>query len=172
MKKLTYIILGILIGALATYYFCPRTLEAQEEVAIVKPKGVITPAQAKVLNNNWTEYRKAAVDSAARKQGRDVDNRSTWWSLDDIENYIIYAKNQSNDLGYNMTGIRVYLGVYGKSAGDSEKGYSTMFIVPTGKKSRDEASSFNLFTLPSDGDVPEGDPLNGGSKGAPPGGGY
>lgn len=161
MKNLIYTILGVIIGALLTYYFCPRELKADESEKIVKPKGVISVEQAKKLNANWTLNRKAAVDSAAQKQGRNEDDRSTYWSLDDIENYLGYAKNQADSLGYQMTGIRVYLGVYGKNAGQTKKDLTTMFIVPTGKKSK--ASSFNFRG--NDEDIPEGEPLNNGDGG-------
>lgn len=162
MKKLSYIILGIIIGALITYFFCPKQI-GEGPVKIVKPKGVISVEKAKELNANWTLHRKAAVDSAAQKQGRNQDDRSTYWSLEDIENYLGYAKNQADSLGYQMTGIRVYLGVYGKNAGQTKKDLTTMFIVPTGKKST--ASSLNLNLRGNDGDIPGSDPLNNGSGG-------
>ncbi|AXP82710.1 hypothetical protein CJ739_3648 [Mariniflexile rhizosphaerae] len=165
MKKLSYIILGIIIGALVTYFFCPRE-KGEDPVKIVKPKGVISVEKAKELNANWTLHRKAAVDSAAQKQGRKQDDRSTYWSLEDIENYLGYAKNQADSLGYQMTGIRVYLGVYGKNAGLTKKDLTTMFIVPTGKKST--ASSLNLNLRGGHEDVPV-DPLNEGAGGT---GGY
>lgn len=166
MKKLSYIILGFIIGAFATYYFCPRqTDDGMAAAEIVKPKGVITPGQAKTLNNNWTEYRKAAVDSAARKQGRDVDNRSTWWSIDDVENYIAYSKKQTDSLGYSITGLRVYLGVYGEDAGRTKKDLTTMFVVPTIKNATSKAS-MNLFNFQDeDEDCPECMPLNEGHGG-------
>jgi hypothetical protein len=167
MKKLSYIILGIVIGALATYYFCPRTIKNEESgIKIVKPKGVITPSQAKGLSDNWTTERKRANDSAAKKHGREIDDRSAWWSLEDVNNYLLYSKAQSDSLGYDMTGIRVYLGVYGKNAGQVKKDLTTMFLVPTGKSSKAKASSFIL--PPSNGDLPV-NPLNDGQGGQ---GGY
>lgn len=157
MKKLTYILLGCVIGGLLTYYFCPRT---EPIVKIVKPKGVITIEQAKALNDNWTLYRKAAVDSAAREQGREQDDRSAYWDLEDVENYLAYAKKQSDSLGYTMTGIRVYLGVYGKNSGQTKKDLTTMFIVPTGEKSKSEANSLGLSLRLQNNNVPNGSPLN------------
>lgn len=78
MKKLIYLILGFLVGAVLTYYFCPRP-EGQEPITkIVKPKGVISVEQATILSDNWTRYRKAAVDSAAQAQGREQDDRSVF----------------------------------------------------------------------------------------------
>ena len=162
MKNLSYIVLGVIIGALATYYFCPRQLN-EISTKIVTPKGVITPKKAKELDANWTLYRKAAVDSAARKQGRNQDARSTWWSLSDIENYLAYAKKQSNSLGYTMTGIRVYLGVYDDTSEQSKRNLTTMFIVPTGDENKSKASSINFRG--NDRDIPIVNPLNDGSGG-------
>jgi len=169
MKKLSYIILGFIIGGFATYYFCPRQVD-EGGMEIVKPKGLITPDQAKALNNNWTKYRKAAVDSAARRQGREIDNRSTWWSVKNIENYIAYSKQQTDSLGYSITGLRVYLGVYGANAGRTKKDLTTMFIVPTIKNSTSKAS-MNPFVFQDEGkDCPECPPLNAGNGGG--GSGY
>ncbi len=167
MKKLSLIILGIILGAVLTYLFCPRQIEEEavsktSEARIKKPEGVVSVEQAKALNDNWTKYRQAAVDSAAQQQGRDKDDRAAWWSLEDIENYIDYAKKEAAKTGYDMTGIRIYLGVYGESYGEEKKNLTTMFLVPTGEKSQSKAS-FSPFTLRrgnSDLTVP---PLNNGS---------
>lgn len=164
MKKLSYIILGFIIGAVLTYYFCPRNCDVKQETRIVKPKGLISVEKAKGLNNNWTMYRKAAVDSAAKKQGRNQDDRSVYWSLTDINEYLTYAEHYSDSIGYGMTGIRVYLGVYGKNAGQAKKDLTTMFIVPTGKKKHSQANSLSVFLPPSDEDIPT-PPLNAGDGG-------
>ncbi|NCO63730.1 MAG: hypothetical protein GW839_07565 [Flavobacteriales bacterium] len=167
MKKTSFFLLGIILGALVTYFFCARQPKTEDDgVKIVKPKGVITIEEAKELNANWTLYRKKAVDSAAQKQGRSQDDSSTLWSLKDIEDYLVYAKNQSDSLGYDMTGLRVYLSVYGKNAGQAKKDLTTMFIVPTGKITKSEASVI-MFPI-KDGDLPV-DPLNDGTGGQ---GGY
>ena len=168
MKKLPTLILGILIGALATYYFCPRMDKDKDDydaVVIRKPSGVITPADAQNLNDHWTNERQAANDSAAKKYGRNKDNRWAWWSLDDMRDYLNYAESQSDTLGYTMSGVRVYLGVYAPNAGQAKKNLTTMFMVPTGKKKRNEASMLSLSLPPSDDDVPNGPPLNDGGGG-------
>ena len=167
--------MGFIIGAALTYYLCPRNLELDAMETRMKtaekfemPVGLIERDDAQKLNENWTEYREAAVDSAARQQGRKKDNRWTSWKLKDIENYLAYSKEEAEELGYDMTGIRIYLGVYGKLAGSNKKNLTTMFIVPTGKKSNDNASMMPISLLGDDEDIPLL-PLNKGGGGS---GGY
>lgn len=167
MKNLIYTILGFIVGGLLTYYFCPRVEQVPEK--IVKPKGVITVEQAKILSDNWSKTRKSAVDSAARRQGRAEDDRSTYWDLEDIENYIGYAKKSADSLGYKMTGLRVYLGVYGENADEAKKNLTTMFIVPTGHKSNSEASTLSMRFQKGKDNLPVS-PINdgqGGNQGYP-----
>ncbi|MDD7886159.1 hypothetical protein [Flavivirga sp. 57AJ16] len=170
MKKFSYIILGFIIGAVLTYYFCSMDIDVKSmSTKFEIPDGVIERDRAQNLNNNWTEYREAAVDSAAQQQGRKKDNRWTSWKLKDIENYLAYSKNEAERLGYNMTGIRVYLGVYGENAGSSKKNLTTMFIVPTGKKLHDTASMLpSSLRGDEEEDIPT-PPLNRGGGGS---GGY
>ena len=176
MKKLSYIILGILIGALATYYFSPKPLEEVEGIetnmaASIKPKGIISVKKAKELNKNWTEFRKPAVDSCVAMQTRNhkkEDARSAWWSIREIKEYLAFSKKEAKKLGYNMTGLRVYLGVYGKNEGQDKDDLATMFMVPTGVKQVSKGSSLNLFLPPTDSDIPA-PPLNRGGGGT---GGY
>jgi len=162
MKNLGSLILGLIIGAIIMYFYCSKT-NTIEGMAIIKPKGVITEAQAKKLDANWTKYRKAANDSAAGKP----DNRSTWWSLEDMRNYLDYAENQAKDLGYAMDGVHVYLGVYGDNAPKDKAGYSTVFISPTGNKTLPEGTS-GFAAQGGRNDIPGSDPLNDGDGGYPP----
>mgnify|MGYP001115486838 CR=1 FL=1 len=164
MKKFSLLILGILIGAFATYFLCPSCSVDDTEVAIVKPNGVISIAEAIALDKNWTDTRKKAVDSVAGK----ADNRSAWYSFDDMYNYLSYAKQECKDLGYDMDGVRIYLGVYGDNAPKGKAGYTTMFIVPTGTVSLSKGSSLPSLLPPDSGDVPNGPPLDKGSAGDPP----
>ncbi len=181
MKKLGLLILGGLIGAFATYYFCPRELPSVPvdylDGPFEKPLGLIKPENAKQLNDNWTKYREPAVDSCISMQSGGkikVDNRSSWWSLKDIRNYLKFAKKYSDSTGYKMTGIRVYLGVYGDDAPKKKKDFTTMFIVPTGHKKTSKGSVLPVNNISANRD--NGDlgtpPLNDGANGLPPGAGY
>ncbi|WP_248723067.1 hypothetical protein [Seonamhaeicola sp. ML3] len=169
MKNLRLIILGFIIGALATYFFCPRQAVEEEAVVakIVKPKGVITVAQAKELNDNWTKFRKPVLDSITQQMVGKDDYRSAWWSLKDVEDYIAYIKQETQNDGETFTGLRVYFGVYGESISADKKDLSTIFIVPTGSKIVEKASMVNFNLQGGDGDLPK-PPLNDGNGG----GGY
>ena len=50
MKKTSLFFLGIILGALATYFFCPRLPEDKViKTTFAKPMGIISQAQAKEL---------------------------------------------------------------------------------------------------------------------------
>jgi len=170
MKNLIYVVLGFIIGAVLTYYFCPRPVDLETtetvEAKIIKPKGVISVEKAIELNDNWTKYRKPAVDSAASRQGRKIDKRSTGWAVEDVRNYLDWAEVEANNQGYSMDSLYVYLGVYGEKTSENKRNYTTMFMAPKGQKLTSEASSFSLISL----QVPNVEPLNegnGGSSGYP-----
>ncbi|PNQ72754.1 hypothetical protein C1T31_09570 [Hanstruepera neustonica] len=170
MKKLSLLVIGALIGALATYYLCPSCAGTTEMAAapIVKPSGVITSSQAKVLSSAYNVRYNLVSDSIFG--GPNLDNRSSWYSLVDMNNYLRYADSQATALGYDMDGIRIYLGAHpdGKTPG-----YTTMFMVPTGSESLSEGnSSFLNFKRVGGGDIPGGDGLDNGDPGDPPSANY
>lgn len=166
MKKLGPILLGIILGVIGCYFYCTNCnlmVEAPED-PIVKPSGVITPNQAKTLSTAYNPRYELVSDSIFGAP--DLDNRSSWYSLVDVKNYLRYADSQATALGYNMDGIRIYLGAHpdGKTPG-----YTTLFMTPTGNKSLSEGNSSLInFKRVVGGDIPGGDGLNGGGNGEPP----
>ena len=168
MKNFGLLILGIILGALAMYFYCCKydsgIIDPPE---ILEPKGLIKPSEAKVLDQAYSLRHRIVSDSLFRNT-KTGDNRSSWWSIEDIQNYINYAENQSGELGYTMDGLRVYLGAYPNSKG--ETGLTTMFFIPTGKKNTSQGSIFPI--QPGSGDIPGGNGLNLGQQGDPPGANY
>ena len=127
---------------------------------MAKIKGLISPKEAKQLSDNFTpRCELISKDIVGRP-----DNRSSWWSLEDIKAYLEHAEKQARELGYEMNGIRVYCGAH--DAQDGKPGYSTSFIVPTARiiDGKDGGGG--------NGDIPDGDGLNHGNNGWPPGSGY
>ena len=126
-----------------------------------KPKGVISPQEAKQLNDAFNERCQLISKDIVNRP----DNRSSWYSLKDLKKYLRYAKKQAKKNGYKMNGIRIYCGAY--PTVDGKAGYSTSFIVPTaiipdGKEGGNSDGS----------DIPDGDGLNWGGPGWPPNASY
>lgn len=165
MKKLALLILGFILGALAMYFYCQK--ETPIEMLPPPPKGLITPAEAKVLDQAYDTRYKLVSDSIVTRAGG--DNRSSWFALEDVKGFLTYAQNQAGELNYTMNGVRIYLGAKPK---DKEgAGYTTMFMMPTGYINKSEGSMFMLQTG-GKGDIIGGNGLNHGENGDPPGANY
>ena len=155
MKNLLSLILGLIIGALIMYFYCCKT-DDDAMSPMVTPRGIITPAEAQTLNDNWTNLRKAVNDSVAENN---IDNRSSWYSIEDIRNYLTLAEKDNE----KVTGIRLYLGVDNKI---SEGGKTTIFMIPTVPNPEPESGE------DPNNDDPESNGLDRGHGGMPPGQGY
>ena len=125
-----------------------------------KPKGVITPKKAKQLNDAFTPRCELISKDIVKRP----DNRSSWWSIEDIRDYLDYAEKQAKELGHELNGIRVYCGAYPAVKG--KKGYSTMFFSPTAEIVDGKDSGGK------NGDIPDADALNEGQDGWPPNASY
>lgn len=167
MKNFLTLVFGIIIGAAAVYFYCCQQVALED--GFEAPKGIITPAEATALDKAFNTRHQLISDSIVGRP----DNRSSWFSLTDMRDYLDFAENQVKDLGYSMNGVRIYLGAYPDTA--NEVGYTTMFLVPTGHKAKAEGSMnlLNSMTLQGENpDVPGGIGLNRGGEGDPPGANY
>lgn len=89
---------------------------------------LIDAKQAANLSNAYKEQRLSVIES---KLGIS-DHASFWYSLEDLEGYINYAKEQAKSKGITLDGMRIYLGVYPEGYADSSKsGHATVFMCPT-----------------------------------------
>lgn len=168
MKKLGGLILGIVIGAAAMYYYCSMEYDVVDSMVPITPNGLIKPDEIKAL----TEAYNPRYDSITSQFFRDVeggDNRSSWYSLEELNNYLETAEKQAGELQYTMTGVRIYLGAH--PTVNDIPGYTTMLFVPTGYPNKSKGSMFN-FKYQGGGDIPGGDGLNHGGDGKPPGANY
>lgn len=162
MKKLLLLIVGVVIGIAAAYYYLSSNQNLEE---MTKPKGLITPSEIKTLDQAYNSRHTLISDSLIDRP----DNRSSWYSIEEIESYIAYAKEQADSLGYTLDGLRLYAGAYPDTK--EGPGLMTMFFVPTGSKNVSEGSM--LPTLQGGGnDIGDADGLNRGSKGDPPSANY
>ena len=164
MKNFGLLILGIILGALAMYFYFNNYHNIKTEPPTInKIPGLITPEQIKTLDQAYNE-RYEIINDSLFKGSPTGDNRSSWYKLEDIENYLAHAKQQANDNGYTLDGLRLYLGAHPDTP--KEKGLTTLFFVPTGYKNVSEGSIFSLQD--GGGDLEDADGLNYGGKGKPP----
>ena len=164
MKNLGTLILGILLGALLMYFYLNTSNKKEAITASIKPNGIITPTEAKLLDYTFDLRHKLVSDSIVKRP----DNRSCWWSINDITNYLQYSKHKADSLGYAVNGIRVYLGAYPETKG--LVGYTTMFMVPTGVKTQVNKNA--KLDASKGNDITGIGPLNMGSAGNPPNSNY
>jgi len=156
-KQLTRIFLLFLF--IASLTACNDTTT---QTIVKKPTHAISKKRAIALSNNYT----ARYDSISRVIGK-KDNRSTWYSLKELKDYIAYIESQGKEQGYAVDGIRFYLGAYSAENKDPNKqNFTTIFLAPTGKKinAQTEKNSDN----PTSPDIDSIDPFNFGTGGWPP----
>ena len=152
----------MILSAFIIFSSCTDSPKSNKPTA--PPSGIISSKEAMQLDAEYTRTRVPAIDSAIGMK----DNRSSWWSLQDIKDYIAYAEEQAKDQGYKLEGLRIYQGAYPKDYSDRKvAGYSTVFIVPTGVKTDRQTGSF--FSINMQGsDITSISPLNRGHQGDPP----
>ena len=168
MKKIASLILGIILGILAMYFYYNNNQDMSTEQPTIKPpSGVISPDEIKVLSQEYNERYKIINDSLF-KDSKTGDNRSSWYKIEDIENYIAYAKQQAIENGNTLDGLRLYLGAHPDT--NEEEGLTTLFFVPTGYENTSESSIFSLKGESKD--LKDGDGLDMGSEGHPPSANY
>jgi hypothetical protein len=123
----------------------------------------ITSQQAKDLNQNFVKTRRKAIDTAIGKK----DAVSSWFSLDDLKDYIAFVEKEGADKGITVNGLRIYFGAYSKNEKKAnKKNLSTVFFVPTQPKKG--AQQKDGLTPDGSSDVTEIDGMNDGSVGYPP----
>ncbi len=127
---------------------------------MAKPSKCIPVAEAKALQDKWKETRALEIEQAQGYQ----DTREFWYSLEELQEYLDYVKEQSTAQGINKPGIRIYFGAYAKTS--LKKSYATMFLAPTKEKSAIiEGEEENSNNTENNYDI---EPLNTVTGGNPP----
>lgn len=158
MKQFLTFLIGIVIGAFAVYFYCCNADAITSPSEYVAPKGAITPEKAMALDKQFNKRHQLISDSILKKP----DNRSAWFTLEDLRGYLDFAENEAKGLGYRMNGVRVYLGAY------PNNGYTTVFFIPTGHKIKSQGSMGMVTYGDDNGDIEESTGLNAGQNGYPP----
>ena len=148
--------LGLLLFIVFAFISCG------EEAFTGKPKNTITVKKAKELSNNFDQRYKAMSEVI----GKD-DNRSGWYSLGELEQYIAYIKKEGAAKKLDVDGIRIYFGAYGPNESGREN-YATLFLVPTVKSNIDANVKGFAPVANQSNDTDQIEPLNWSDLGNPP----
>lgn len=128
------------------------------------PKGLISSDKAKELNQEFIKTRSKELDKIVKKETgnpKKEDSLSSWFSLEELKNYIAYVENKNPE----VNGLRVYFGAYGKKTTEKSN-TTTVFFVPT--KPGIESSKTVSITGAGSLDIVTVDGLNAGQQGDPP----
>lgn len=123
-----------------------------------RPTQCIPVDTAKELQDQWVNTRAQEIRNGQGFQ----DTREFWFSLEVLQQFIDYIKEESP--AGSKPGVRIYFGAYppGQGSGNG-KGFSTVFLAPTLEKA--SAADSTQTTQVNNYDI---DPLNQGDGGMPP----
>ena len=161
MKQLNKLVLKNPLK-LMVLLFIAITISSCESPNFEKPANTITVKKAKELSNNF-DVRHDTISALIGKP----DNRSSWHSLAELEQYIAYIKKEGANKGLDVDGIRIYFGAYGPNE-EGRENYSTLFLVPTVKATTVPGVKNFAAVSGDSGDTEELQPLNLGNQGNPP----
>ncbi|MCM5664145.1 hypothetical protein [Galbibacter mesophilus] len=90
-----------------------------------KPTKCISPEKASKLQDKYVK----TIEKALKKEfGKDFSHEF-WWSVEELEEYLAYFKEEAKKKGYKELGLRFSLGKY---EDDEKEGNISAFIKPTG----------------------------------------
>ncbi|SNR40834.1 hypothetical protein SAMN06265371_102373 [Lutibacter agarilyticus] len=132
---------------------------------------IITSEEAKKLNENFIKIKGKALDKIVEKETgkpKEKDAISSWFSLDELKEYIAYVEDQGKEKDINVNGLRIYFGSYSNNEKNKEKkGLSTVFLVPTQAKVG-ALQKDGLTRIEAPSDITDIDGMNSGGLGQPP----
>ena len=155
--KFTYL---KLIALVAIFTLASCNFSSKKEFK--KPNGLITNEQANKMEETYKANQHKAINSFLSQNGVDViDNREVWFSLEELENYIEYVKQESKKQELEDLGIRVY---FGAKKNERNEVKSTIFFFPTHNNSnsatRAAAANSNSYGIQGLNYGSSGDPVD------------
>ena len=120
----------------------------------------ISKGDAKKLCDNWTgstQPNNPKSPGKAVKGAGFEDTYETWFSVEELETYLNYVKQNISD----NPGIRIYFGNYGKNVGPANNS-CTIFLAPT---KGGDSENVDITQIKNDYET---EAYNSGSNGNPP----
>ncbi len=102
--------------------------EKENEVSITRPSTALNYKELVVELNHYDETRKKVLESSLGFE----DTRVNYYSIEQLESYLSYVKNLSQEKGIDITGINFISAAYPKNYKNSKQAnYQTLVLVPT-----------------------------------------
>lgn len=114
----------------------------------------------------FNEYSKTNNKVLTESRNGNPDSRWYWFSLDEMEGYIQYVKENAKEQNLENMGIRIYMGKYPenhpaeKMASPEFGGYQTVFLMPTTKMQTSEKTVQRRQVMDENVDVETIEPMN------------
>ncbi len=132
------------------------------DISVIEKK-LISTDSAKAWARRYTDTRYKILTENLGFQ----DNRTSWYSVEELETYIAYAKREAKKKGFKINGFRLRLAVNPESYYREEGPLTTIYISPTRPYS--QQGSFFAFQPGPGGDDDTGiHALEHGGVGNPP----
>jgi hypothetical protein len=132
---------------------------------------LITSEEAKELNQNFIKTRSKELDKIVEIETgkpKKKDAISTWFSLDELKEYIAFVEAEGKLKNITVDGIRIYFGAYSKNDKKADKkALATVFLVPTQPKVG-SLQKDGLAAVAQSSDVESMGGMNQGQTGYPP----
>lgn len=135
----------------------------KEPVSNSYKKKLISYREGRVL---FDEYTRTNHEVLTRYRNGEPDSRWYWFSLEDMEGYIQYVKENARKQKLKNPGIRIYMGKYpmnhpkNRMAKPEYAGYQTIFLVPTAQKRENNKVMARSATTEENTDVSSIESMN------------
>ncbi|WP_353147615.1 hypothetical protein [Chryseobacterium sp.] len=143
---------------------CTRCSEPPKEPASDSyKKKLISYREGQVL---FDEYSRTNNVILTKYRNGEPDSRWYWFSLDEMEGYIQYVKENAKKQKLKNVGIRIYMGKYpvnhprNRMAKPEYAGYQTIFLVPTSQKRKGNEAMLRTVTTDENTDVQSIESMN------------
>ncbi|MDR6920818.1 MULTISPECIES: hypothetical protein [Chryseobacterium] len=115
----------------------------------------------------FDEYTRTNHMILTKYRNGEPDSRWYWFSLEEMEGYIQYVKEEAKKQNKENVGIRIYMGKYpinhpkSKMAKPEYAGYQTIFLVPTSRMPKNDTGKvMSRTTSDENTDIPDIEAMN------------